>query len=70
MPDMDHAAEARRMADDVSKRGRGHTSEDADMIADALLAATHALLDIGETMRQQAAQDRPSRRWRRRRAAR
>jgi hypothetical protein len=63
---MDHAEQARTLADDVSKRGRGHTSEDADMIADALVAATQALLAIGETIRQQAAQDRPSRRWRRR----
>jgi hypothetical protein len=47
---MDHAEQARTLADAVSKRNRGHTSEDADAITDALLSVTRALLAIHDRM--------------------
>lgn len=53
---MDHAEQARTMADAVSKCSRSHTSEDADMITDALLAAVHAQLETAPAIREQTAE--------------
>ena len=52
---MDHAAEAQRLAEAASGNRRDTTS-DADMIADAILAATHALFDVAVAVREQTAE--------------